>query len=105
MTYTVIEVPDMNDSVSRIILNGKLYYIRFTYNDTFDYWKFGLYNDMNAPIVIGMKIVPRFPLDLFYGVYKLPFGTFGVQTKLDRVGRNAFKDGKAKFVFLPVEIE
>lgn len=34
MEYIVIEVPDMNDSVSRIVLNRKQYLIRFTYNDT-----------------------------------------------------------------------
>lgn len=104
MKYTVIEVPDMNDSISRIVLNGKVYFIRFTYNDTCDYWKFGLYNDQNKPIVIGIKIVPRFPLNVFYSVTKLPDGIFGVMTKLNRIGRNDFKDGKAKFIFAPVEI-
>ena len=34
MDYIIIEVPDMNDSVSRIALNGKQYQLRFTYNDT-----------------------------------------------------------------------
>ena len=42
MEYIVINVPDMNDSVSRIVLDGKAYLIRFTYNDTCDYWKFSL---------------------------------------------------------------
>ena len=34
MDYTVIEVPDMNDSVSRISLQGSQYQLRFTWNDT-----------------------------------------------------------------------
>ena len=38
-----IEVPDKNDSISRITLSGKEYYIRFTYNPSYDYWSFGLY--------------------------------------------------------------
>lgn len=33
MDYTIIEVPDMNDSVSRVVLSGTAYLIRFTYND------------------------------------------------------------------------
>ena len=37
MKYTIIEVPDMNDSVSRIVLDGTVYLIRFTYNDTKDF--------------------------------------------------------------------
>lgn len=105
MDYIVIEVPDMNDSVSRVVLAGTAYLIRFTYNDTCDYWKFSLYNAQNEPIVLGIKIVPRFPLNVFYGVTKLPDGVFGVMTKLDRIGRNDFVDGNAQFVFCPVEIE
>lgn len=105
MDLTIIEVPDMNDSMSRIVLNGKAYQIRFTWNDTGGYWKFGLYNSQNEPIVIGIKIVPRYPLNLFYGVTKLPDGIFGVMTKLDRIGRKDFADGKAQFVFCPADME
>lgn len=105
MEYTIIEVPDMNDSVSRVVLAGTAYLIRFTYNDTCDYWKFSLYNAQNEPIVLGIKIVPRFPLNVFYGVTKLPDGVFGVMTKLERIGRNDFVSGNAQFVFCPVEIE
>ena len=103
MEYTVIEVPDMNDSMSRIVLDGTAYFIRFTYNDTGDYWTFGVYNALSEPIVIGIKIVPEFPLNIFYGVAKLPEGIFAALSKLDRIGRNDFKDGKAQFVFLPAE--
>ena len=105
MDYTIIEVPDMNDSISRVVLSGTSYMIRFTYNDTFDYWKFSLYNSQNEAIVLGIKIVPRFPLNVFYGVTKLPDGIFGVLTKLDRVGRYDFVNGNAKFVFAPVVFE
>ena len=104
MDYTIIEVPNLNDSVSRVVLNGTAYLIRFTYNDTCDYWKFSLYNSQNEPIVLGIKIVPRFPLNVFYGVTKLPNGELGVMTKLDRIGRYDFRDGKAQFLFAPVEI-
>lgn len=104
MDYTIIEVPDMNDSVSRVVLNGVQYQIRFTYNDAKDFWKFSLYNSMNEPIVLGIKIVPRFPLNVFYGVTKLPDGIFGVFTQLEHIGRNDFKNGNAQFIFCPVEI-
>ena len=103
MEYTIIEVPDLNDSMSRIVLNGTVYIIRFTYNDTGDYWKFGLYNSLQEPIIIGIKIVPRFPLNVFYGVSKLPDGVFGVKTNLDRIGRYDFKEGRAEFIFCPTE--
>ena len=103
MEYTVIEVPDLNDSISRIVLSGTAYLIRFTYNDTGDYWKFSLYNSQSEPIILGIKIVPNFPLNLFFGVTRLPFGVFGVKTKLDRIGRAAFRNGEAKFIFCPLD--
>ncbi len=99
MNYTVIEVPDKNDSMVDIVLDDVFYVLRFTYNDTMDYWTFGVYDSDEEPIAIGMKIVPGTPCNIFFGATKLP-GAFGVITNLDRVGRDDFKDGKAEFVFI-----
>ena len=41
-----IEVPDMNDSVSTLSIDGKEYGLRFTYNERYDYWSFGLYDEI-----------------------------------------------------------
>lgn len=98
---TVITPPDINDSFSRVVLDGKEYLIRFTYNDTNDYWTFGLYDGEQRPLAAGIKLVPNSPLNFFYQSNGLPDGTFGVISDLDRVGRRAFLDGKAKFVFIP----
>ena len=46
MNYTIIDVPDMNDSISRIVLSGKQYQLRFTWNDTGGYWTFGLLDSL-----------------------------------------------------------
>ena len=54
-----------HDSFSDITINGERLLIRFTYNDTFDYWSFGLYETNRTPILAGIKIVPNFPLNLF----------------------------------------
>lgn len=102
-TYTIIEVPDMNDSFSRIVIQGKVYYLRFTYNDTCDFWTFGLYTSLSEPIRIGMKIVPRTPLNLFCGTMDMPKGAFGVLTELENIGRNDFVEGRAKFIFSPAD--
>ena len=104
MEYTIIEVPDMHDSVSRIVLGGTAYHIRFTWIDSAGYWTFGLYDTQNKPLVIGIKIVPQFPMNVFYSLTKMPSGIFGVMTKLDRIGRKDFVDGNAQFIFCPVEI-
>ena len=101
MEYIIIEVPDMNDSISRIVLDGKQYQIRFTWNDTGGFWTFGLMDSLGNPLLIGVKVVPQFPLNLFYGTQNLPVGVFEALTELESIGRSDFVDGKAKFVFAP----
>jgi hypothetical protein len=99
--YIIIEVPDLNDSISRIVLLGKQYQLRFTWNDTGGFWSFGLMDSLGAPLLIGTKIVPQFPLNLFYGTDNLPLGVFAALTEKDRIGRQDFVNGKAQFVFIP----
>ena len=101
MYYTIIEVPDMNDSTSRITLRGRQYQIRFTWNDTGGFWTFGLLDALGAPLLIGVRIVPQFPLNLFYGSQELPVGVFAALTELESIGRSDFLNGKAQFVFIP----
>lgn len=101
MDYTIIEVPDMNDSTSRITLRGRQYQIRFTWNDTGGFWTFGLLDALGAPLLIGVRIVPQFPLNLFYGTQELPVGVFAALTDLESIGRSDFLNGKAQFAFIP----
>ena len=104
MKYTIIEVPDKNDSISRITLLGKQYHIRFTWNDTAEYWSFGISDSLESPLVIGTKILPNYPLNLFWGNDETPFGVFAALTKVknvENIGRDDFTNGKARFVFIP----
>lgn len=101
MDYIIIEVPGLNDSISRIVLLGKQYQLRFTWNDTGGFWSFGLMDSLGTPLLIGIKIVPQFPLNLFYGTENLPLGVFAALTEKDRIGRQDFVNGKAQFVFIP----
>ena len=48
---SVIKVPDFNDSFSRVVLSGKEYLIRFSYNFEGDYWTFGIYDHNRSPYV------------------------------------------------------
>jgi hypothetical protein len=47
-------------------------------------------------------MVPKMPLNLFCGTDDMPNGVFGILSSLEKVGRNDFVDGKAKFIFAPV---
>ena len=52
-------------------------------------------------IVQGLKLVPKFPLNLQYNDERLPDGIFGVYTKLESVGRHDFTEGRAIFAYIP----
>ena len=96
-----IDVPDHNDSFSRVVLGGEEVLIRFTYNARFDYWSFGIYDLEERPVLAMSKIVPCAPLTHFYGSLDLPDGIFGALTDLDHIGRESFKTKEARFVFIP----
>lgn len=96
-----IFIPDMNDSFSRVILDGSEYLLRFTWNDTKERWYFGIYTVLRVPIVQGLKLVPHFPLNMQYIDERLPTGIFGVYTNLEAIGRSDFNSGKAIFAYVP----
>lgn len=99
MTY--IQVPDMNDSISFIEIDGAEYWLRFTYNELYDYWSFGIYDDQEEPIIAMTRIVPNFPLMHFYEAHGLPDGVFGCLCDSENVGRYAFLNDEATFVYIP----
>ena len=96
-----ISVPDMNDSFSRVVLDNVQYLIRFTWNDTSQRWAFGLYTMQRECLVSGVKLVPRFPLNLQIVDDRFPTGVFGVYTDFGTIGRNSFIEGKAVFSYIP----
>ena len=96
-----IKVPDMNDSMSQLSIDGKVYGLRFTYNGRHDYWSFGLYDEDGKPIIAMTRLVPNFPIFHFYRFKSIPDGIFGCISKLDKVGRQAFIEGTAEFVYIP----
>nr|DAI55868.1 MAG TPA: hypothetical protein [Caudoviricetes sp.] len=96
-----IEVPDMNDSISAITIDGEEYGIRFTYNEKFEYWSFGIYDDEDNPIVAMTRVVPNFPLLFLISDEKLPNGIFGCISDTEKVDRQAFIKHTAEFVYIP----
>lgn len=96
-----IKVPDMNDSMSTLSIDGREYVLRFTYNEKYDYWSFGLYDMDREPIIAMVRIVPNFPIYHFYSNKDLPDGIFGCLSDQAKVGRNAFVDKTAEFVYIP----
>ena len=100
MDIIYISVPDLNDSFSRVVLDRVQYLIRFTWNDTAERWSFGLFSMQREPLAQGIRIVPRFPLNLQIVGNDFPFGVFGAYTDLEHIGRDDFKNGKALFGYV-----
>ena len=96
-----IQVPDLNDSFSRVVLDNRPYLIRFTYNFAAERWRFGLYTMQKEPIAIGLPIVPRFTLNMQVVNENFPRGAFGVYSDLEHIGRGDFKDCRARFAYRP----
>ena len=96
-----IHVPNFNDSYTRVVLERKVYQIRFTYNSVADRWSFGIYSAHREPIAVGLAIVPGFLLNLQVVNSDFPPGDFAVSTGLERIGRNDFNNGNAMFVYIP----
>ena len=105
MEILQIEVPDLNDSFSRIVLDRVQYLIRFTWNDTAGRWNFGLYTMMREPIAVGIRMVPRFPLNIQVVNGAFPTGVFGVYSDLEKIGRSDFVEGRATFAYIPANQE
>lgn len=101
-----IDVPDMNDSISTLSIDGKEYGLRFTYNEKYDYWSFGLYDENDSPIIAMTRIVPNFPILHYYTDTDIPDGIFGCVSDDETVGRYAFVNKSAEFIYIPnVELE
>lgn len=95
--------PDSNDCFTRIVFGEKEYLFKFSFNYSVGCWTMGIYEDESTPIVSSIKVVPDFPLTFFYKLAVLPDGVLGVITTLERVGRDDFTNGNAKFIFVSTE--
>lgn len=98
----IITIPDLNDSMVRIILDNTLYWLHFSWNSR-GFWSMGIYDKDSTAVVEGIKLVPNFPLTLQYRRPQLPAGEFLVTVQDDRtdtLGREDFKNMKAALVYV-----
>ena len=95
-----INVPNMNDSVSSLTIDNTGYKLRFTYNGTYDYWSVRL-QDMDGDLDVVTRVVPNYPLFIWYRHAKMPDGIFAALTNKDTIGRDSFRNLDAEFVYIP----
>ena len=98
MVY-IITVPDYDDSISMATIGSNICQMRFRWDSVGEFWELGVYDQEFHPIFLGIKLVPNFPLNLFTGHEEFSDGYFFVKTNEERLTRDSFKNGNAKFLF------
>jgi len=58
----------------QIELDRIIYILEFTWNALNEFWTMNIYNRNEEPLILGIKIVPNFPLLKAYTVFGKPEG-------------------------------
>lgn len=96
-----ITVPDAHDSMSKVVLDEVVYWMRCTYNSFGDYWSIGLYDEDQNALIPMTKAVPMYDLFRSYKSYVgIPQGYLFCVSKVEKIGETAFKDGNAILVYI-----
>ena len=102
MKYQEISLPTSNnDYLFRCLLDGKSTVLHMAYNSTDDCWTIGFCDDSGNPIVDGIRVVPNFPLNIWYVAYDIPQGALFVSTSESKVSRYDFDNGIATLCYIP----
>lgn len=101
MKVVKITVPDHHDPMTKATLDGTVYWLRFTYNSTYDYWSIGLYDEDQNALIPMTRIVTFYDLFRSYKSYEgIPQGYFICLSKTGSVGESAFKSGDAYLIYI-----
>lgn len=98
----LLKLPDLNDFVVTVVLEGTSYRLHFAWNDRAGFWALGVRDGNNVAVIEGIKCVPNWPLLRQYHRPALPPGEFicVVTNKAQTIGRLDFVEGNAKLVYL-----
>jgi len=95
-------VQDLNSQAIEAILDDELYYIILDWNDTGQYWEFGIRNYAYRTLVDGICVVPNYPLLIQFQYSDLPPGDLQCVNVADVDGpppRDGFGSGNFILVY------
>ena len=95
----IISVPQLNDSLSRIVLDGKECFLRFSWNTEGEFWSFAIWKSWDTALVSGIKVVPNYPLTETVNASGMPQGVFAALSNKTAIGKEDFWNGLASFVY------
>lgn len=98
-----IDLADANDFVTKVTLDGDIYYLHFAWSGTL--WTVDVRNSNNVDIVRGIAIRANYPLLLPYGRLLPLKGQLMaiVNTQDFEITRSDFVTGRVKFVYVTAE--
>lgn len=101
----VIPVPDANDSLTEVELDGITYFLRLSWNSEAELWSMAIENAYNEVIVAGICVVPDTPLLAGYRHLVVPAGELVALApdRRDTVSRAALPAGEVALVYVNAE--
>lgn len=96
-------LPDHNDFISKITLDDTIYWLKLSWNDRGQFWKFGLLDQNKNVLFDGVKCVTNYPLlEQIRPILPIPNGEFMVFTfdKNSAIGRNDFVNKRCVLAYL-----
>lgn len=94
-------LPDENDFIFSATLDGVVFKLWFQWNERAKHWVLGLQDANGVPMVLGVKLVPSFPLMRVHRTPSTPAGEFVVISKSTAApGRLDFVNGLAMFCYV-----
>jgi hypothetical protein len=92
----------------QIEIQGVIYILNFTWNALNSFWTMDIYNRDEEPLILGIKIVPTYPLLQAFTVFGKPPGEIVCQNIVNSVSDIGRFDMSQKFVLVyyePGELE
>lgn len=92
----------------QIQLTGVLYFLTFTWNALNEFWIMDIANSDEEPLILGIKIVPDYPLLAAFTVEGMPQGEIICQNVVnspDEITRFAMSQKFALVYYEPLELE
>lgn len=86
----IIPFKEASSFIEQITLSGTIFVLRFNWNSLNEFWSMDIQNRDEEPIIMGIKIVPNYPLLAQYTDNNLPSGEIVCQNIVrspDGIGR------------------
>lgn len=104
----IIPFHDASQWKEQITLTGELFVFWFKWNALNAFWSMEIYNSSEEPLILGIKLVPSYPLIGNYAVFGLPQGEIICQNivgTLSEIGRFDMSQKFELVYYEPGELE